>query len=93
MDAYGTYALRNIVGEEVAATFRDTEDLSPRALFADITQCTRAQTQFGERYLGVLRSPHSRARTAHSLFFLGGGEKEKIVRSTNRERNNRARQS
>ena len=25
-------ALRNIVGEEVAATFGDTEDLSPRAL-------------------------------------------------------------
>ena len=25
-------ALRNIVGEEVAATFRDTEDFSPRAL-------------------------------------------------------------
>ena len=36
-----------IGGEEVAATFRDTEDFSPRALFADITQSTRAQTQFG----------------------------------------------
>ena len=34
-------------GEEVAATFGDTEDLSPRALFADTIRSTRAQTQFG----------------------------------------------
>ncbi|MBO6306122.1 MAG: hypothetical protein J6M55_01310, partial [Paludibacteraceae bacterium] len=40
-------ALRYIVGEEVAATFGDTEDLSPRALFADTIRSTRAQTQFG----------------------------------------------
>ena len=38
-------ALRNIVGEEVAATFGDTEDLSPRALF--VCDATYSPLLFG----------------------------------------------
>ena len=72
-------ALRNTVGEEVAATFGDTEDLSPRALclcrYAPPATYSPALPAF---YLSVLKNVGTKRRPQDVRFteLLIGGKKK-----------------